>query len=194
MTIKLIAFDIGGVLADINKRPLAYLLNEKAKAQKYNHNFIKFQRGLIDYPNFQKLNAEVFFPDENHIFTTLFSSILKANKNIKPLNYLTKNYVFFSNINELHYKNFLKDVKPNNFALKNSILSYKIRALKPEPEFFKKASQRLNLPPQHILLVDDREENLAMAKNYGYQTHHFKGSFGWFNKLGTDEAPLFFNK
>lgn len=50
------------------------------------------------------------------------------------------------------------------------ILSGEVGFSKPEPEIYQLALDRLRLKPEEILFVDDREENLATAEEFGMET------------------------
>jgi FMN phosphatase YigB (HAD superfamily) len=47
-------------------------------------------------------------------------------------------------------------------------LSYRLRAMKPEPEIYEKAAELARLPAADIFFVDDRPENVAGAQAAGF--------------------------
>jgi HAD superfamily hydrolase (TIGR01509 family) len=47
------------------------------------------------------------------------------------------------------------------------IASSDLRLVKPQPEFFFAAAERIGAPPQEILFIDDREENVKGAQAIG---------------------------
>lgn len=48
------------------------------------------------------------------------------------------------------------------------VFSCRVGAIKPEPEIFRIARQRLDLDPSSIVLIDDRRDNLAQAEALGW--------------------------
>lgn len=49
------------------------------------------------------------------------------------------------------------------------LLSHTVGLVKPEPEFFLLACQKLALPPTEVLMVDDRQYNIDAARSVGMQ-------------------------
>ena len=52
--------------------------------------------------------------------------------------------------------------------------------MKPDPAIYRLTCERFGLAPGDVLFVDDSAGNIAAAKAFGYDTHHF-----------TDPAALF---
>ena len=83
-------------------------------------------------------------------------------------------------------------------AIKHHLLSFKLGCMKPDPKIYQLAYQFLsqqipNLQPQEILFVDDMEENVLAARTQLWQAHlvdHKTGAPGtaalrqWFNEQG----------
>lgn len=51
--------------------------------------------------------------------------------------------------------------------------SHSMFMAKPEPAIYLRTAEALNTPPEHILFIDDREENIVAANALGFQTLHF---------------------
>ena len=51
--------------------------------------------------------------------------------------------------------------------------SYALSLAKPEPAIYLKTAEALDTPPQNILFIDDREDNIAAAAKLGFQTIRF---------------------
>jgi putative hydrolase of the HAD superfamily len=51
--------------------------------------------------------------------------------------------------------------------------SYALSLAKPEPAIYLKTAEALDTPPENILFIDDREENIAAAHALGFQTIRF---------------------
>jgi len=50
------------------------------------------------------------------------------------------------------------------------LLSYETHLMKPDPAFYTLAAQRLGVPSQNIVFIDDRQEMTAAAERLGMQT------------------------
>jgi len=51
--------------------------------------------------------------------------------------------------------------------------SYALKLAKPEPEIYRHAIHGLGAAPQEILFIDDKEENIAAARQAGLETLHY---------------------
>jgi len=47
--------------------------------------------------------------------------------------------------------------------------SHRLKMAKPDPAIYQHAAEGLNVPPENILFIDDREENIAAARAAGMQ-------------------------
>jgi HAD superfamily hydrolase (TIGR01509 family) len=79
-----------------------------------------------------------------------------------------------SNTNPLHYEICCTNLRALQF-IPHHFLSYKLRALKPEPLIFQRVVQELSLDPAELLYIDDIEENLHAAEQIGFRCHLFQG-------------------
>lgn len=165
---QLIAFDIGGVLADINKNALAKLLGGFHQLNNFfDLNFMNYQRGQITSHAFLKNKSQQFNLDYSTLKHT-FQHMIIARMDSQLLTDLTVPYIFFSNINELHFNFFISQINTSNFALSNSLTSYKLGQLKPHRIFFDRLSQGFKLTRAEILVIDDQRRNTTAALKYGF--------------------------
>lgn len=56
------------------------------------------------------------------------------------------------------------------------VISYEVGCAKPEPRIFEITLDRLGVPPEQALFVDDRAENIEGARRLGIDTFHFTGA------------------
>ena len=63
----------------------------------------------------------------------------------------------------------LCDTAARLVAPDKAFVSYKLGLLKPDVEIFKTVLRRLGAVPRTVLMVDDKAENIAAAKNAGMQ-------------------------
>ena len=54
------------------------------------------------------------------------------------------------------------------------ILSYQVDMKKPDPQIFEYLLKELSLPPEEVLFIDDRIENVQAAAKFGIETIHFR--------------------
>jgi len=57
---------------------------------------------------------------------------------------------------------------------KYTVWSCRLAMAKPDPEIFRCAQERLDVAPQEILFIDDREENIRAAREFGFRGILFK--------------------
>ncbi len=55
--------------------------------------------------------------------------------------------------------------------------------IKPDPAFYEILETHSGVAPQNLLFTDDRAENIRVAAERGWQTHHFQDAQGWVDRL-----------
>lgn len=180
--VKFIYFDIGGVLCDTDD----YF---KTATEKFNiplEEFLKLWIELKDDLTKGKLSAD-----------DLWKSAIKRfnSKNAETYNFLESWMGDYQPRPEVHklawhvankYKvglisNLYKGMMPRlielgvvpNINYSAKVLSYEVGFQKPEPEIYELATRLAGVVPEEIFLVDDRQDFLEGAKNYGWQTIWF---------------------
>lgn len=171
--IALLALDIGGVLARFSHaRIRAWLAYHHISPHDFfDGNFEQLQRGQI-HPHLFIDDKCVNFGIASTIMHQQFAAMMIQTQKLPPL---TIPYIFASNINQLHYEMFLKHSRVSHHARTHSLLSFQLGFIKPEAGFFQCAVTmigRKNI--SSTLFVDDKQENIASAQRYGFQTHHLK--------------------
>lgn len=167
--VALIAFDIGGVLASIDKAPLRALLSEKALLAFFDRDFFLMQRGFFSPEQFL-LKKSALLSISLSALTDAFLAIQKPSAEISYLPYLSVPYFFASNINAIHYRALVKTLNPSSFARKHAVLSCRLGFLKPHRHFFRCLKNSLRVPSHQILFIDDHADNCSMAYKEGLQT------------------------
>lgn len=77
-----------------------------------------------------------------------------------------------SNTNEIHFEYALKRV-PALKHIPEYFLSYKIQAMKPDPEIFRRVCASAGVEPARVFFIDDLHENIAAAEKIGFRVHLF---------------------
>ncbi|MDE0588378.1 HAD family phosphatase [Halocynthiibacter sp. C4] len=62
-------------------------------------------------------------------------------------------------------------------------ISGHMKRIKPEPEIYEMVEQDCGIDPAGLLFVDDRQDNIDMARARGWQAHLFEGPQGWADEL-----------
>lgn len=80
-----------------------------------------------------------------------------------------------SNTNELHFER-MRGELPVLRHFRNFFLSYRLKALKPDPAFYSAVLQRLSVPADSVVFIDDLAENIAGAQHAGIHGVLFTGA------------------
>ncbi len=166
------------------KEIFAYLFDhEKGFVNEYESGKIsthEFFQSLRDHLGLS-LPFETFVPIWNEIFTEnrAVSEIILALKGKKRLGLI-------SNTNSLHFEYALRSF-PVLRAFDQWILSHEVGFKKPAVEIFQKAMDWASVPAERIVMIDDMERHVTVARSLGMQGVHFVGA----KHLREVLAPLF---
>lgn len=208
--IRGILFDFGNVISSFDMgnfigrmREWSGVPTETLRDRIYGSDLpVRYERGEI--------TSEVFYRSISHLagaqvsadeFAEAFSGIFTP---IEPTHALIRSLKgkyrlgLLSNTNELHFEYHIRNVPV--FPLFDSVtLSFEVGALKPDPEIFRDALDKIALPPEAVAFIDDVRENAEAASALGMRgiryTGHaellealakigvvsFKGSGGWWS-------------
>ncbi|HEX2786367.1 MAG TPA: HAD-IA family hydrolase [Ignavibacteria bacterium] len=135
--------------------------------------------GRINHKQFfkilkKKFNLKIGFKDFIYLYSDIFWENAQMLKLLEKL-LEEKNYKVFllSNTDSAHY-NFIANNYPIIKLIKNRILSYKIKMVKPEKKIFKYVMNKYGLKPKETILIDDVKENILSASKCGIKTIHYK--------------------
>jgi len=188
--IETIFFDLGGVLLNFShekmcKNLAAYtkLDLEEIKTIIYGEELgDQYERGLITSEQlYEYLSAR-----SNHLldFTTLMEAIASIffvkQETVSILERLKKQNLslyLLSNTNEAHFS-YVKKHFDFLDLFDDYILSYEVKACKPEKEIFIHALNLAGANPENSFYIDDVPEYTAAASKMGIVSHHFQGAEG----------------
>ncbi len=189
MKIKAIAFDLGGVIIELDfskfvkeiieqsplsKNKTAIMLEFFRQSDTYHQGIIsdeEFYRFACDLLQVCVLNKEEFFTAFNSIVSGVNGEVVELIQNIRKLNSIK--LVCISNINASHWK-FLKEKNEHIFDLFDElVLSHKIKILKPDPRIFKYLLKKVKCRPGEVLYIDDGLNNVRSASNLGIKGIHY---------------------
>lgn len=186
--LKNIVFDLGNVLVKFN--PIEYMLKigiEQKDVEILNNLIFKnqmwneFDRGTITIENYCKKLKK-----DNPQYGTQIDKIFAPNweKNLfllntevaKFLEETSKKYkkYILSNVSEQVLK-YIKTLDFWNYVT-GGTYSYTIKACKPEKEIYEAFFKENNLIPEECLFLDDKEENIKTANQFGMKGIVFDGN------------------
>ncbi|MDO8460028.1 MAG: HAD family phosphatase [Nanoarchaeota archaeon] len=194
--IKAIIFDLGGVLffSDGGSYEGREKLAEKLGVDKKKLHDIWFKRKDLLITG--KMSEEEFLKEVIKISATPLSlnhlkrSIRELNEIDNPmsevLKKLKKNYFLAALNNEVkEWNEYRIDKFELNSYFKLIVSSCDVGVAKPDHQIYKILLDKIKIPADNLVFIDNREENLLPAKELGIKTHHFKNKellLEWFKE------------
>jgi len=182
--IKVVFIDIGNVLVDFDIRKLlGAVVAQSGKTPQEalmgllkTGIFEKYEKGLVTTPQFfETVRAQLNYPGAFEAFRDSWNGIFIENAGgVEAFHALKKDKRVFlaSNTNEMHFEH-LEARYPFIKQAHGAVLSHKVQARKPEPDFYRKALAHAAVPAQEALLIDDMQENIEGAREAGMQGVRF---------------------
>jgi putative hydrolase of the HAD superfamily len=186
-----ILFDIGGVLLtnswDKRERAAAmehFHLDPAAFEARHTAPYDAWERGVL--PMKAYLDAAVFYEPRSFTHDDFFAFILSLSK-LQPDGALgilgeiaaSDKYMLGALNNEARETN---AYRLEHFGLRKyfqaALSSCYLGLRKPEPAIYRRALDILGRPPERILFIDDRVENVAGAARAGLKAIRFEGAEG----------------
>ena len=183
--IKVIIFDLGGVLIDLNfdlffksVSQLTGLPVQELSKHKYSTIVNRFSAGEITG---EQLHGELCNLSQSNIsfekLKQIWPDVLTAQKDdvakIVTGLHQTFQLALLSNTDPWHFE-YCRQHFPIVKTFEHIFLSYEFHLLKPDPEFYIKVSQSLGVKHDECLFIDDTEVNVKSAEDVGYHVIHFK--------------------
>ena len=114
-------------------------------------------------------------PEEEFIsaFVGIFTPI---EPTIRLIRGLSRSYRLglLSNTNEWHFEHHIRAV--DIFPLFDAVtLSYRVKTMKPAEGIYRDLLEKIGLPPQECVFIDDLEVNVAGARKMGVHAIHYTG-------------------
>ena len=181
MNIRLILFDLGGVLYNIEHARTHSALHtlQSIKASPFSFSleqadaiFGEFDAGILNKSEFISRLAEEYSiqaTDEqiinawNAMLLGLYPDTLQFIHEISQ--YLP--IALLSNINEIHHAHVREECKPLFEYFGHVFLSYTLNLKKPDPEIFHHVISETGYAPDEILFLDDTPVNCRIAQSIG---------------------------
>ncbi len=134
----------------------------------------------------KKFGLRISYSDFHYLYCDIFWENSQM-KNFLESKLLDSNYKIFllSNVDSSHI-NFIDNNFPYVRLIKKRILSYKVKAIKPDKKIFKHLIQKYNIKPEESVFIDDVKHNILSAKALSFNTIHYTSHKRFsteFNKL-----------
>ena len=189
ITPQFIYFDVGNVILNFSHerscRQVAELVGLDATAIEQR----VFKSGLQNQYESGEITSEKFVSEMRHDsqerpsddeLIAAASDIFWVNREIVPLITALRMVNFplgiLSNTCAGHWQYVLKTSPLVNSYFSKFILSHESKCMKPGPAIYRNAIEAAGLPPELIFFVDDRPENIEMAKRLGMDAHIYQNS------------------
>lgn len=195
-TISLILFDLGGVYFDgdffsdfldkVNKELSQNIQAKWSQKMMLDEALNKGDATIVDWVEKQlRREPKGLSTREREFVKSTWTSIWKPNPEMKKLvkGLIANNYKVgvVSNLDQLNGENYFSKGYFRAFSEGFLFLSYKMKLVKPETEFFQYVLDETGLKPYQILIIDDHNENIMKARNMGFYTITFS--------LNNDSSP-----
>lgn len=138
----------------------------------------RFEAGLIEAPDFvAQLGIALEADLDQHQFSTCWNAIFLEETYIPVamLEGLRQRYrtVLLSNTNSLHFDQ-LRHHLPQLQHFDRFVLSYEVKAMKPEPAIYAAAVEAAGCRANECFFTDDMEDNVAAARAFGMDAERFE--------------------
>jgi HAD superfamily hydrolase (TIGR01509 family) len=183
-SIKVILFDLGGVLVELGASPLpadalpdenAFTLADWFKSDAA----IAFEKGASTATSFaQTLIADLNLncSEERLIehFTYWPTGLFPGAQEL--LKHLQQNYrlAILTNTNELHWPRFSAEFGLLEYV-EHIFASHQLAMVKPEPGIYQHVLTTLDVDPDRVLFLDDNSGNVKAARELGISAHLVNG-------------------
>ncbi|MCL2377367.1 MAG: HAD family phosphatase [Defluviitaleaceae bacterium] len=178
MSIKVILFDIGGVLVELAvTKKLSELIKDEITLERYAiSKYIRlYESGQCDTKEFAgglieelglAITPENFIDDFSSFVKGFFPGAPELLRHLKPKYTLA----CLSNTNAIHWDGLRERISIDGY-FHHVFLSYEIGKLKPQLDFYTYAIDRLGCVPQEIAFFDDSEANVKAGVAAGMNAY-----------------------
>ncbi|MBS1517878.1 MAG: HAD-IA family hydrolase [Bacteroidetes bacterium] len=185
--IKNIVFDLGNTLVyfdycyfydgvshlekNANARKLKKFFSDQKLDLKIGSNRIKIKDAFKILK--KKFNLKIGYADFHFLYCDIFWENTQM-KNFIENKLLNSGYRLYmlSNVDASHI-NFIDNNFPYVKHIKNRVLSYKVKAVKPDKKIYRHLINKYRLIPGETLFIDDLRQNILSSNELGLNTIHY---------------------
>ena len=179
---KTIIFDLGGVLVNLDWDKVCAGLQRHSNSGDVRSEVVNgpivmsAMQGLLSPQAYhealcRKLHSGLGYEE----FVGIWNGLLSANYDIIPLVERLKpdhRLILASNTDPIHFAHTIQNCSVlENFE--SFFLSYEMRLLKPDSEFYRHVLKTLAVPAGECVFIDDRVENVESARSVGITSFRF---------------------
>lgn len=186
--IRTVFFDLGNVivpldfdrayrkasrLTGLSEREIARLLDESGLA-------VPYENGWITSQEFHRRTEELLglglsFEDFGSLWGDMFGDTPLIDEAFLDALAPGVRFVMLSNTNELHFQ-WIREKYPVVQRFDDTVLSYEVGAMKPEPKIYHAALEMAGSKPEECFFTDDKPENIVGARAVGIRAEVFEGA------------------
>jgi FMN phosphatase YigB (HAD superfamily) len=138
----------------------------------------RFETGLVEPRDFvsqmcQTLDMKVEYDQFSSIWSSIFTDILIPESMLEGLKRRYR-LVLVSNTNALHFEMIRETYAHLLRHFDELVLSYEVRAMKPQPEIFQAAVELAGCAPQECFYTDDIAAYIEAARQMGIDAVQFE--------------------
>jgi putative hydrolase of the HAD superfamily len=185
MHVKAVLLDVGGVLLSNGwdrqlrkKAALEFSVDDAEMQKRHDMVFDAYERGSLSLDDY--LQHTVFFQRRDFSMQQFKDYMFSQVSPHAEMMDFIESYKSQSNVKVLIFSNEGKELAIDRFrkfpffarVVDNYLISSFLRMRKPDPRIYEIAMGIVQLPPQEILLIDDRPKNLAPAAALGMMVIH----------------------
>ena len=159
--ITTIVFDIGNVLAEFPWRRYLHSFHFTEETEE------RIAKALFMSDIWREADRGAMTDEE--IFETCRKEIPDSVSWIKKLKEKGYRVYLLSNYAKTTFEEAIKCFEFLNYV-DGRVISYEIKAIKPEKEMYEELIQKYNVNPKEAVFLDDLVENLEAAKKFGFAT------------------------
>lgn len=175
--IKVIAFDLGGVL--ITEKDIKMSLDEEKLERLFGPNisddeYLRIAKNIV--PN----NIDII-----KITINIINKLYEVREKDLLLNIKNK-YPYIKIVIATNHVSYIREYINNNLDIKNIdeiYISAEINKIKPNKDFYEEIVNKMKCKPDEILFLDDNQNNVDGAKEYGLNAIKVDKNMNLFEKV-----------
>ncbi len=185
--IKLVIFDIGGVLIDFREDQYVHYLHEKVLPEVSEIDLYRFinplialmELGLLNVTELENMVGKHFVKKKirlhwvegyRKLAKPMYESVKLANRVAKKKNTALLSNVSYSRWNEMG------EILDDMLHIKKAFLSFALEIRKPEPAIYRLVLKEMKVKPKEALFIDNQIENVIGAEKAGLNAIWFRNA------------------
>lgn len=185
MNIENVIFDLGGVLIQWNPQKIVSTFTDDFSLQQlllkevfYHQDWLDLDKGILTEPEAAakiaeraSLNVQVIFD----LFVTTKQLFIQISQTVELLEAMHAHGIKLYVLSNMSKESYIYLRKTHTFFdyFDNILISGHEKLMKPDPKIFALICNRFDISPSNTLFIDDMEDNITVAKNFGLTAIQF---------------------